>query len=99
MNKTSPSYNHEVSSQSEMEDKQEGSEILTHRALKNGKIDPNLKLTEKINVGYLGLLLVVVAMGTFQYGYSIGILNTVFEPYKNVMGWDDDDGTLYQTLA
>jgi MFS family permease len=58
-----------------------------HKALIDAR---NPTSTAHIKKGYLFALLMVISIGTIQFGYSIGSWNTAFEAYKSKSGWDDD---------
>jgi hypothetical protein len=47
---------------------------------RNSKVEANG--TKHINIGYLLALFLTVALGTIQFGYSIGSWNAAFDAYQ-----------------
>jgi len=51
-------------------------------------IHGNVEMTTKgINKGYILALLITVSLGTFQFGYSIGVFNTLQAPFTATYEW------------
>jgi MFS family permease len=67
-----------------------------HMAIRASRADGSIAHIKK---GYLFALLMVISIGTIQFGYSIGSWNTAFEAYKNKSGWDLDTGKKNQAFT
>ena len=43
-----------------------------------------------VHKGYLYAFITTVGIGSFQYGYSIGVYNNLQDDFRTFNDWDDD---------